>query len=148
MLIGDSRLATIMPSTPGNSKTGGFVIQKFLFFLLFLIVWLGLWLLGIAGAMPYGGTNAPLKLAIAITWGVLIWVGFKLLSALSGFFIRPSQEANVVAGDAALSRAKTVAAETEQPMILCPNCNTETNANEKLCMWCSKVVGEAVPPGP
>lgn len=62
--------------------------------LLVFIFWLGCLVYGIADAIPYGGSSAPLRIAILMVWAFFIMLAYKVMAAIFRWIIDapPQQE--------------------------------------------------------
>lgn len=99
------------------------------FWLLPLVVlWLVSGLLGIGGALPYGGSNGFLGVFLALTWAAILYAAYRVLGWVMAPLLR------------SIPRPESKADEERvaEPMVHCPACQTETPASDPVCQWCGR----------
>lgn len=96
-----------------------------------VLLWIGSLVLGVGGAIPYGGSNGALDLFFALTWLFFGWVAFSIASAIVRSFLKaPAREED--------DAAKT----PESVMVVCAQCRAETPLEESTCIWCEHPLNE------
>lgn len=112
------------------SKHNTFWMRRTFWIVLYACLWIGSLIVGIAGAIPYGGGGGAIQLWIALTWLLILWIAFLLVRALLSPIFRllvgKTTEPNVNVD------------ESSEAVAMCKHCHTETPLTEPYCAWCGK----------
>jgi hypothetical protein len=92
-----------------------------------VLLWIASLVLGVGGAVPYGGSNGFLDLFFTLIWAAILYIAYRLARWLLAPLLR------------LMPLQPTVDDETPRdPMVVCPACQTETPANDPVCQWCGR----------
>lgn len=119
-----------------ESDHSPFWMRRTFWIVLYFCLWIGSLIVGIAGAIPYGGGGGAIQLWAALTWLLILWVAFliarALLAPIFHLLIGKATESIVDTG-AAIENRQSVDA-----VAMCKHCHTETPLTDPYCAWCGE----------
>lgn len=111
-------------------------MRRAFWIVLYVCLWIGSLILGIAGAIPYGGGGGAIQLWAALTWLFVIWLAFLVVRALLTPVFRSSigktTESDPDDGPALGNR------KSSEAMAMCKHCHTEISLTDPNCAWCGE----------
>jgi hypothetical protein len=121
-----------------KSENNPFWVRRAFWIAVFVCLWVGSLILGITGAIPYGGGGAAIRLWAALTWLFVLWLAFRVVRALLSPFFRSSigktteSDADVV--------PESGSPKSSEEMAMCKHCHTETPLTDPNCAWCGEIL--------